>query len=155
VRVRWRPDLRAWVSDPRGIPEAEARRHGFIALSRPYRRRWRKPRVKLLVDKRAARLAAEERAERQAAARERRRAYHAVYWITVGKARRAERRAADPAALPAGSRAEESRRWRERNPDGERAKAKRYREGHREIERARHRRWRAARRAASPDMVSR
>jgi hypothetical protein len=153
IRVKFDCRRRAWVADPRGISEAIARAHGYIA-PRPYRRRWRRPRVKLLVDKREDRLAAEEKAERRAAARERRNVYYRAWYARNREAvlaRQAERRA----AMPVGSRAEEARRWRERNPDGERAKARRYRESHREIERARHRRWRAARRAASPDMVLR
>jgi hypothetical protein len=134
-RVRWRPDLRRWVPDPAGVSEDVARRRGFIALARPYRRRWRRPRVRLVFDGLAAKARAALRAAKAAAARERQRAYFAAYY-EANRSRIAERR-----------RGRAQRRAPGPLTEAERAKAKRYRAAHPEVERARYLRHMARRRA--------
>jgi hypothetical protein len=122
IRVKWSAVARRWIEDPRGIPEAEACRHGFIGLTRRDQllhvvldddpvpdvvltRRDARLMVAFLkrlsarlAERRSAREAriaekAALRAERQAAARARRKIYFAA-WYSLNRAAVAARRKA-------------------------------------------------------------
>jgi hypothetical protein len=120
IRVKWSAVARRWIKDPRGISEAEARRHGFIGLTRRDQllhvvldddpvpdvvltRRDARLMVAFLkrlsarlAERRSAREAriaekAALRAERQAAARARRKIYFAK-WYSRNRGKVVERR---------------------------------------------------------------
>lgn len=107
-RVKWDAPARQWRVDPTGIHQDEAaRRYGFVAPPRapvaPIPAAFTRPAARELARAFEARLkaavtAAKAKAARRAATRVRARLYFYDWWLRVGKARRAERRAAARAA---------------------------------------------------------
>jgi hypothetical protein len=104
--VKWRPDLRQWVFDWNGIPEAEARQHGYLGLPRAAQpvhvviftraiARGMLAAMDLTLAQIAEKAALE--AERKAAATERRRAHCKIYfaaWYSINRGKVAARRRA-------------------------------------------------------------